>query len=88
MTNEQTTAQTQPTAPDKPYVDYDGGQHQAFIEKACSYYDTKAPTSGKRSVTHQTVTKPFSSLLSPKHGLLPWALMVSLSPFLYQSSQA
>lgn len=33
--------------------------------------DTKAPTSGKRSVTHQTVTKTFSSLLSPKHGSFP-----------------
>lgn len=29
---------------------------------------TKTPTSGKRCPTHQTVTKAFSSLLSPKHG--------------------
>lgn len=43
--------------------------------------DTKAPTSGKRSVTQQTVTKPFSSLLSPEHGLLPRAFTASLSLF-------
>ena len=48
--------------------------------------DTKAPTSGKRSVTHQTVTKPFSSLLSPKHGLLPWAFVASLSPSFISAS--
>lgn len=42
--------------------------------------DTKAPMFGKRSVTHQTVTKPFSSLMSPKHEFPHWALVAFLSP--------
>lgn len=47
--------------------------------------DTKAPTSAKRSVTHQTVTKAPSSLLSPEHGLLPRGLHgIRVPPFLYQ----
>ncbi|TNN69872.1 hypothetical protein EYF80_019940 [Liparis tanakae] len=50
--------------------------------------DTKATTSGKRSVTYQTATKAFSSLLSRKHGLLLRPFMASPSPFLYQFFQA
>lgn len=44
--------------------------------------DTKGPTSGKRSVTHQTVTKPFSKARAPSPGLpcIPVPLPLSVLP--------